>query len=345
MLISEVPALLSKYIGVPQKQIKTSWRVASLPRLTPDLVLDDGKHIFVVNYKSSSAKAPLISSWSNSLQKELTENSYWLLVVPFMSEAGRKFCEEHKISWMDLSGNAKIKTQDLFIHVEGNRNRFKGVGRPADVFAPKSSRIARQLLIDPKRKITQRELSKTAELDEGLTSRIVRKLQEEGFIAKDREGNIYVPNPALLLDEWRDSYDFNKHSVIKGHIASRSSANLLTEFSDLMKKFKLPYAATGLGAAWLYDHFANFRVVTFYLKERLNDKLKDEIGFRQDERGANTWLVIPKDDGVFQGSKEEQGVTCVHPVQVYLDLKSHPERAAEAAESLRKHYMNWSVSE
>ena len=26
---------------------------------------------------------------------------------------------------------------------------------------------------------------------------------------------------------------------------------------------------------------------------------------------------------------------CVHPVQVYLDLKDHPERASEAADKLR----------
>jgi hypothetical protein len=29
------------------------------------------------------------------------------------------------------------------------------------------------------------------------------------------------------------------------------------------------------------------------------------------------------------------GVPCVHPVQVYVDLKDQPERASEAAEHLR----------
>jgi hypothetical protein len=31
-----------------------------------------------------------------------------------------------------------------------------------------------------------------------------------------------------------------------------------------------------------------------------------------------------------------RGVRCVHPVQVYLDLKDHPERSAEAAQQLRR---------
>ena len=45
---------------------------------------------------------------------------------------------------------------------------------------------------------------------------------------------------------------------------------------------------------------------------------------------------MPNDEGVFQGAVEREGIPCVHPVQVYLDLKDHPERSAEAAEALRK---------
>ena len=48
------------------------------------------------------------------------------------------------------------------------------------------------------------------------------------------------------------------------------------------------------------------------------------------------WLVVPKDSGVFQGASEREGVRCVHPVQVYMDLKDQPERASEAAQVLRQ---------
>jgi hypothetical protein len=66
-----------------------------------------------------------------------------------------------------------------------------------------------------------------------------------------------------------------------------------------------------------------------------------EVGFHEESRGGNLWLFIPKDAGVFQGAGEVDGIRCVHPVQVYLDLKEHPERAAEAAEKLRKDFLNW----
>jgi hypothetical protein len=48
------------------------------------------------------------------------------------------------------------------------------------------------------------------------------------------------------------------------------------------------------------------------------------------------WLVVPNDEGVFDGAAEREGVRCVHPVQAYLDLKDHPERSAEAAQQLRR---------
>jgi len=32
---------------------------------------------------------------------------------------------------------------------------------------------------------------------------------------------------------------------------------------------------------------------------------------------------------------------CVHPVQVYLDLKGHPERAKEAASMVRQERLKW----
>jgi hypothetical protein len=101
------------------------------------------------------------------------------------------------------------------------------------------------------------------------------------------------------------------------------------------------HAATGLSGAWLYCKFAAFRIVSFYIIEQLSGNLLKSLGFREEERGSNVWFVVPKDEGVFQGSKKVEGIPCAHPVQVYLDLFGHPERAMEAANDLRKNFLNW----
>jgi hypothetical protein len=272
---------------------------------------------------------------------DINKDAILLAVVPYMGETGRRVCEEHEIAWLDLSGNAHIKAPGLLINVEGKPNRFKSSGRPPNLFAPKSSRLVRQFLIQPNRALNQRELCKAADLDEGYTSRIVRRFEASGLVVRDRERLLKPKDPEQLLDAWHEAYDFMRHHVIKGHVAARSGEELLQKIAGVLEKNAPGYAATGLCAAWLYTHFANFRLATFYLSNAHWGELSDHLGFREDERGANTWLVVPNDEGVFHASEVREEIRCVHPIQVYLDLKGHPERSGEAASRLRQDYLKW----
>ena len=111
---------------------------------------------------------------------------------------------------------------------------------------------------------------------------------------------------------------------------------LIQAISGTLSRIEEPYAATALPAAWLWTRYAGFRLSTVYLSKPPSAALKKELSFREEARGANTWLVVPNDDGVFDGVELVDGIRCVHPVQAYVDLKDHPERATEAAEELRR---------
>lgn len=144
-----------------------------------------------------------------------------------------------------------------------------------------------------------------------------------------------------MLDAWRDEYRFSKHTIIRGHVAARSGDALAHLVGDRLKARSVEHAVTGLAAAWQLTRYATFRIATFYVEAEPDSALRDELGFREDERGANLWLVVPNDKGVFQGAGERDGLRCVHPIQTYLDLKEQPERASEAAERLRADLLNW----
>jgi hypothetical protein len=227
------------------------------------------------------------------------------------------------------------------VQIEGQPNRYKGPGRPASAFAPKSSRISRWLLMHPNQPLTQRELATATKMDEGFTSRIVAKLESDELIVRDPDGRIRARDPDLLLDAWAESYSFRKHSVLRGHVPARTAEAQLRTMAEILAKKRQQYAATGLAAAWLLDRFAGFRIVTIYLASEPETQLLEQLGFREAESGANTWLVVPNDEGVFHGASDRDGVRCAHPIQVYLDLKDHPERAKEAAEQLRKDLLKW----
>ena len=104
---------------------------------------------------------------------------------------------------------------------------------------------------------------------------------------------------------------------------------------------ELELAATGLSAAWLYTRFAAFRLVTIYLSSMPTRNLLKAMEFSDEPKGANLWLVLPDDEGVFHGSQSVDGIPCVSAVQTYLDLKNQPERSKDAAVELRRKLLNW----
>lgn len=264
-----------------------------------------------------------------------------VVAVPFMGRVGQRLCKAAGMSWIDLSGNAHVEGSGLRIHVEGKPNRFKRSGRPENAFAPKSARVTRWLLLHPGRSWLQRDLAKATSLTEGFTSRVVRRLEEAELLVRDKKGAVRPRDPNLLLDAWTERYDFTKHEILKGHVVARSSGQLLERLVGAFNSCRLEYAATALPSAWQRDQFAMFRIATFYVREGPSKKLLDTLEFRSESRGSNVWLVTPNDEGVFHGAEDLGGVRCVSAVQTYLDLLGHPERAKDAAEQLRKRWLQW----
>ena len=335
--MKQIAERLAKLVDVEQGEARLR-AVANV-----DGIVEAGPFMFVVDWKSSGAAATVAASIGQVRRRaaELGANVVPLMAVPFMGESGRERCADADVAWMDLSGNARIFAPGLRILIDGQPNQYKRRGRPSSAFAPKSSRIARWLLMHPAEFLTQREIARATHTDEGYTSRIVGKLEDDGLISRDDSGAIKPRDPDLLLDAWREVYDFSKHRIIRGHVAARAGDALLHQLADALAKASIDYAATGLAAAWLLDRFAGFRTVTLYVPEAPASDLQSALSFREDTRGANVWLVIPNDEGVFHEAATRDGVRCVHPVQAYLDLHAHPERADEAAQKLRAERLKW----
>ena len=258
-----------------------------------------------------------------------------LLVVPYMGRAGQERCTRAGMNWMDLSGNAEFRASGIFYHDLGNPNRFRKSGRPESAFGPRGCRITRRLLTDPSKAVTQRTLASSTGLSEGHTSRIVGKLLETRLV-KRGGGGIRVVDADVLLDAWQEDYRFDRHHVIRGRIPAPGGDTLVHSLAEALSKAEEPYAATALPAAWLWTRYGSFNLCTLYISRPPSPGLKKDLGFQEEADGANTWLVVPNDEGVFHGAEIVDGIRCVHPVQAYVDLKNHPERAPEAVAGLRR---------
>ena len=294
-------------------------------------------HSFGLEWKRSGSVGPVAAAIREleTARRGFPHEAMPLLAVPYMGEAAQGLCERAELPWLDLSGNARIVVPGIFYQNLGHPNRFRRAGRPESAFGPRGARITRRLLMEPAKPMRQRTLASSTGLNEGHTSRIVGKLLEAGLVSRGDDG-ISVADANALLGAWREDYRFERHHVIRGHVASRGGEPLMRAISEVLSRVEEPYAATALPAAWLWIRHAGFRLATVYLASPPSAGLKKELGFREEARGGNTWLVVPNDEGVFDGAELVDGIRCVHPVQAYVDLKDHPERAAEAAEELRR---------
>ena len=196
------------------------------------------------------------------------------------------------------------------------------------------------MLMNPDQVVRQRTLAAATGLDEGYVSRVVGKLIAMDLVERCH-GGIRVPDADKLLDAWRDEYRFEKHTRLEGHIAVAAGESAVSRVAGVLADSDTDYAVTGLAAAWLWTHYASYRLTTVYLKAAPAAELLGSLEFRETSRGFNTWLVAPLDESVFGGASQIDGICCVHPIQAYLDLKSHPERAAEAADEIRARLLQW----
>lgn len=335
--LNQVVAQLEKLVGGTAQNVEFEPGVKSRnDGISPDLVAEAGGFRFVVEYKASSLLASIAAGIEQLKRYPAEPGEICLLATPFMGETGIGKCAEAGISWLDLSGNADVTAPGLRLYVRGEKNKFISPGRNENPFSPKSSRITRHLLYQAKRTWTQRELADETGLGEGFVSRIVKSLEAQQLIGRDDHGRLFAGKPEVMLEAWQQGYDFTKHEIIRGHVAGRSGEEIQGKISSTLNKLSVEHAATGLGAAWLYSRFAAFRTVSIYLKEWPDKHILEQIGFREDTSGANVWLIIPKDPDIFFGVQPVADIPCVHRIQVWLDLKSHPERAEEAATELRK---------
>ena len=145
---SEIIDLLTDVFGSSPKAIKVQ-QVGAANRF--DYAISIDCHRFIADYKNSASTASVavaIDGLKRSAETNATA-ALPLIVVPYMGQVGRQLCDQARMAWLDLCGNAKIIAPGFRIWIEGRPNKYSDRGRPPNVFASKSSRVARQLFSIP----------------------------------------------------------------------------------------------------------------------------------------------------------------------------------------------------
>ena len=266
---------------------------------------------------------------------------YPLLGAPFVSPRVRQICREEGMGYIDLAGNCFLAFDELYVERSVERNPFPRRGRPASVFAPVSSRIARALLEEPGRAWKLVELVQATGVSLGLASTVTRRLIGEGYLAQASH-RLRLVQPAQLLEAWQA--ESKEHSLLAQpqrmayYSFEQDPARLMARLAEVAQAQQLRYAVTSFAGAWLVAPFVHgVAAVQWYVaREEDVPRWVEALDLRPVEAGPNAVLLIPRDAGVLYRAHAVNEVTVVGNIQLYLDLVHDPARGREQAEFLRK---------
>lgn len=85
----------------------------------------------------SNGEPRTIAEYVGRLGNKSRDDFYPILVAPFFSERGMELCEKSDIGCIDLSGNAYIKFDNIFINLWGNDNKYRIQRKQKNLFSKK----------------------------------------------------------------------------------------------------------------------------------------------------------------------------------------------------------------
>ena len=305
---------------------------------------DSAEERFVVEFKARGWVAGLNQAARHVVNAAWGYDAVPLVVAPYISPKVCEAVEAEGANWLDLSGNASIRTDRRTILVTGRQNRFPDSDR-RKTLGVAGERIARLLLIHPNQTWRQVELAETAHVAQSSVSRAVQWLTTHGM-ADDVPGGVRIANAPALLDVLAASTHRAPNREVQGVIAARTGPEAAERVAGhLSDTAGLKYGLTGLAGAWAYDRFADFQSASLLLGPEAatwnDDHLREVAGLRSVERGANVRLWVASDPTVLEGQGRIGDVSVAHPVQVYLDLQRESGRAREAADELRRNHLGY----
>jgi len=334
-----VAAALGIVKAIPHLEIKEVRYEPKVGASRPDFVLlvSHAQKKFQVIGEVKSTGEPSILRRSGAWLKDLlttTKHDYAVIIAPFISREGAEICSELGVGFIDLSGNCLLNLEGLYIERTGYPNKFKKPREIQSLFSPKSSRVIRWLLTDPKRVWTLKGLAIETGVSIGLIHRIATALESNLFATKKLRA-FKLEDPARLLETWRDEY--HKHAPKWARYVAR-----VVSVDELTRKLKIAaihhgirYALSGPCGASLISPYLPPTMVHCYT-DVLKAEFLEELKADPVPSEGNLLIRGVGQENEFIGSREIKGVYVVSDLQLYLDLWAMGGRGQEAAEELRR---------
>jgi hypothetical protein len=281
-----------------------------------------------------SAEPRLIRGLSATLyETNQSQNTYSILVAPWISPESRQILERAGIGYVDLEGNARIAFGGVYIERLGAPAPKVATRELRTLWKPASARALRTLLREPTRDWNLLQLAEASQISHAHAHKVKTQLLRQDWLeemGKARFKTIRLTAPAALLEAWRFAY--RPPSTRSTWFTPLEREAVEDRLRKLHQQQDGRIALAGFSAARLLAPYVRgIRSEFLYADETAIPTLRKSLELEPVERGENLIVYHEPGGGALLDAISVSGMLVTSPIQTYLDLGHADGRSANGS--------------
>ena len=157
---------------------------------------------FIVEAKSAVRTSNQGLIFSQLEQMKRNSNRPIILIAEYISKKATEELKERCFNYIDIAGNAYIKSNDFVVFIEGQKKLKKEKTNQSRAFQEAGLKIIFHLLYKPENlQDSYRKIAENADVSIGSVSNVMAELEELNFLLKTNDKRI-IKNTNELLERW-----------------------------------------------------------------------------------------------------------------------------------------------
>ncbi len=198
-----------------------------------DAILTIRGEQFIVESKSAirASNQGLVLSKLEEIRN--TNNRPIILIAEYISKDAASQLKERGFNYIDTSGNAFIKSNEVVIYIEGQKRRSAQLTNQSRAFQEAGIKTIFYLLSKPENlQHSYREIAENAGVAVGSVSNVMAELEDLNFLMKTKDKRV-LKNKTELLERWMVAYNTVLRPRIVRHKMRFTSVEAANEWRTL----------------------------------------------------------------------------------------------------------------
>lgn len=253
-----------------------------------------------------------------------------VVAASYLSARTRELLNDLDVGYIDTTGNIRIVSSapGLFVFTQGADNNPWPQDVDLQSLRGRGAARAIRAIIDTAPPFGTRQLAAASSASAATLSRVLELLEREAIVSRKPRGPVLVVDWQAAIRRWAEDYDQATSNTATTYLDPRGLASIETK----LQATNLAYAATGAFAAQRFNPVAPAKTATVYVDDVTT--AADSLELREVEVGANVVLLEPFDPVVFERATTREGLRCVAPSQLAVDLLTGPGREPSQGEEI-----------